>query len=508
MKLKALYIFILFFSSLNFSQKNEDQLELATSKGTFYLPVYNRQGAVYFSINKFAEALNIKNEYDPESEKLKLDFSNSVLIITAKNPFLILNSEGEKNIYQLPTTTYLFSGQIFIPLEYFLGVLRKALNKNIIYDSPDRLIITEEILSHKNMNSFSGIYDMNLDEKANGTLVRLKSNQKIKAYTSSFKNNILTITLKNVHADISKISRVSGEGLIKKIESRNIGADTEIKFELAKEYTTNEVISAVGSNDVLITLHNKIFVRNEEKEKYKEKWDFDVVVLDAGHGGHDPGTIGVGGVKEKDINLAVVLKLGKLIEQKMKDVKVVYTRKSDNFVELYKRGKIANEKGGKLFISVHCNSTPKKPSNANGYEIYLLRPGRTKEAIEIAERENSVIQFEDNPQRYEELTDENFILVSMAHSSYMKYSEKFSSLLNEDLKKEIRLDSRGIKQAGFYVLVGASMPSVLIETGFLSNKHDAAYLKSSKGQNAIAKGIFEAIVEFKEHYEKSMETEL
>lgn len=506
MKLKTFHIFFLLFPILIFPQN--DKLALATSEGTFYLPVYNRQGAVYFSINKFAEVLNIKNEYDPKSEKLRLNFSNNKLIITAKNPYLILTSGSKENIYQLPTTTYLFNGQIFIPLEYSLDALRKASNKNLIYDSPDRLIITDEILSDKNVNSFYGIYDMNLDEKANGTLVRLKSNQKIKAYTSSFKNDILTITLKNVHADISKINKVSGEGLIKKIESKNIGGDTEIKFKLADEYTTNEVISAVGSNDILITLHNKIFVRNKEIKKYKEKWDFDVVVLDAGHGGHDPGTIGVGGVKEKDINLAVVLKLGKLIEQKMKDVKVVYTRKSDNFVELYKRGKIANEKGGKLFISVHCNSTPKKPSNANGFEIYLLRPGRTEEAIEIAERENSVIQFEDNPQRYEELTDENFILVSMAHSSYMKYSEKFSDFLNEDLKREIKLDSRGIKQAGFYVLVGASMPSVLIETGFLSNRNDVAYLKSSKGQSEIAKGIFDSIVKFKEHYEKSMESEL
>src|SRR5690606_24568387 len=118
--------------------------------------------------------------------------------------------------------------------------------------------------------------------------------------------------------------------------------------------------------------------------------------------------------------------------------------------------------------------------DANGFEVYLLRPGRTKEAIAIAERENSVIHYEDNPGRYEQLTDENFILVSMAHSSYMKYSEKFAELLNRQFSNDLTLTSRGVKQAGFYVLVGASMPSVLIETGFLSNKNDADYLKSSK----------------------------
>ncbi|MCW8805113.1 MAG: N-acetylmuramoyl-L-alanine amidase, partial [Ignavibacteriaceae bacterium] len=157
-----------------------------------------------------------------------------------------------------------------------------------------------------------------------------------------------------------------------------------------------------------------------------DKWNFDVVVIDAGHGGKDPGAIGISNLKEKDVTLAIALKLGEIFKKEMPDVKVVYTRNNDTFIDLYKRGKIANEKNGKLFLSIHCNSTKKKPSDASGAEVYLLRPGRTEEAIEIAETENSVIKYEDNPQRYEKLTDENFILVSMAHSAYMKYSEKFA----------------------------------------------------------------------------------
>jgi N-acetylmuramoyl-L-alanine amidase len=230
-------------------------------------------------------------------------------------------------------------------------------------------------------------------------------------------------------------------------------------------------------------------------------------VLDAGHGGKDAGAVGVNGVKEKDINLGVTLALGRLIQKEMKDVKVVYTRKTDKFVELYRRGQIANENNGKLFISIHCNSTPHKPTNASGFEVYLLRPGRTKEAINIAERENSVIQYEDNPKRYEKLTDENFILVSMAHSAYMRYSERFSELVDRSYSAETAIPSRGVKQAGFYVLVGASMPSVLVETGFISNRHDAKYLSSSRGQRKIAQAIFSAIKSYKKFYESSLENE-
>ena len=212
-------------------------------------------------------------------------------------------------------------------------------------------------------------------------------------------------------------------------------------------------------------------------------------------------------MREKDVNLAVALKLGNLIQKQMKDVKVVYTRKSDKFIELYRRGQIANEAGGKLFISIHCNATPQKPSNANGTEVYLLRPGRTKEAISIASRENSVIKYEDNPARYQKLTDENFILVSMAQSSYLRYSEKFADLVNNEVGKNSALEPRGVKQAGFFVLVGASMPSVLIETGFLSNKKDEHYLNSSGGETHLAESIFSAIKKFREVYEHNIEAD-
>ena len=230
-------------------------------------------------------------------------------------------------------------------------------------------------------------------------------------------------------------------------------------------------------------------------------------MIDPGHGGKDSGTIGVGGIEEKNINLAIALKLGKDIKRQMKGVKVVFTRKTDRFVELYRRGQIANEAGGNLFISIHCNATPRKPSRVNGFEVYLLRPGRTKEAISIAERENSVIKYEDNPARYKKLTDENFILVSMAQSAYMRYSEKFADMLDKEFSKDISIKPLGVKQAGFYVLVGASMPSVLIETGFLSNRKDARYLNSKKGQARIAEAIVKAIEKFRKLYERNIKAE-
>lgn len=229
----------------------------------------------------------------------------------------------------------------------------------------------------------------------------------------------------------------------------------------------------------------------------------DVIVIDPGHGGKDAGAIGPGGYYEKQATLAIGLKLGKLIEQELDGVKVVFTRKDDRFIELYKRGQIANKNKGKLFISIHCNSTPQKPSKATGFETYILRPGKTDAAIKVAARENAVVKLEKDKDRYAGLSDIDFILTSMSRSQDVRYSEKFASFVQQELDQQLSIKNKGVSQAGFLVLVGASMPNVLIETGFISNPTEEDLLQSSLGQLSYARGILEAIKKYKAHYERS-----
>lgn len=512
MKSYLILLFITFFLAASFAQDGNNVL-VVTKDGTKNIPAYVREGTIYFSLKDFADVVGVNYYYNEDAQKIEVKFDKYSVKASAKNPFLVLNEKnGDKQIVtQLPTSTYLINKKIFVPLRYSLKTIGTAYGKELSFDAPNKILIgklkdeikdpTEESTSKFNI---TGII---LNEKANGTLVTLKSNKRIPSYHSVFKNNVLTLTFRKVNVDIDKVKFVGSDGVVKKIEAKNVGTDAIIEITVGKEYTTNEVMNIDNGNDIQITIHNKLFKNNSNGNKLKDKWEFDVIVIDAGHGGQDAGAIGVNGFKEKDINLSIALKLGKLIEENMKDVKVVYTRKTDKFIDLYKRGKIANENNGKLFISIHCNSTPKKPSDANGFEVYLLRPGRTKEAISIAEFENSVIQYEENPNRYEKLTDENFILVSMAHSSYMKYSEKFAEFLHKEFDAHPNLNSRGVKQAGFYVLVGASMPSVLIESGFLSNTKDAKHLSTASGQQKFAEYVFNGIKKYRESYELEMQDE-
>jgi N-acetylmuramoyl-L-alanine amidase len=513
MKTETLILFIiLFFSITIFSQQNKT-VEINFNSKDYDVPAYVREGVYYISIEDFCKIVSVSYSFDYKLRRIIINNQSYIFKIVARNPFIYKKdiASGSVQVLQLPTSTYYFNDILYLPLNYSLWILTEISNKDIVFESPNKLFLSDKkILTKEDKptdQTSTNRYDIAsiaIDEKANGTMIKLKSNKKIHSYTSNFGNNILTITLRRVNGDTSKIKFDGTGGVVKQIRSKNIGGDLELKIVVGDEYTNSEVINSEKGNDILITIHNKLFKRPVTSSK-KEKWIFDVVVIDPGHGGKDAGAIGVNSAKEKDITLAISLKLGQLIKEHFKDVKVVYTRKSDVFVDLYKRGKIANENNGKLFISIHCNSTPKKPSDARGFEVYLLRPGRTKEAIAIAEFENSVIQYEEDPNRYQKLTDENFILVSMAQSAYMRFSEKFAELLHNQFSKHPVLDSRGVKQAGFYVLVGASMPNVLIETGFLSNPKDAEYLSSKKGQTEIANKIFNAIKEYREHYELEME---
>jgi N-acetylmuramoyl-L-alanine amidase len=175
---------------------------------------------------------------------------------------------------------------------------------------------------------------------------------------------------------------------------------------------------------------------------------------------------------------------------------VVYTREEDIFIPLWKRTKIANVSNGKIFVSIHANSNPNR--TAKGFESYLLNQGKSDDAIELASRENAVIKLEEHSgDKYKELTGENLIMATMAQSMFMKESEELAALIQDELSKRLDSPNRGVKQAGFVVLIGASMPNVLIETGFLSNPTDERRLKQSSYRQKIAEGIFSAIVIFR-----------
>ena len=173
------------------------------------------------------------------------------------------------------------------------------------------------------------------------------------------------------------------------------------------------------------------------------------------------------------------------------------------FVPLMDRTKIANESNGKIFLSIHANAHSNR--NIQGFETFLLSPGKNDDAIEVASRENSVIKLEERVSQYENLTGENLIMATMAQASFMKESEDLAAKIQIELGKNLKTPNRGVKQAGFLVLIGASMPNVLIEVGFISNPSEEKMLKQNSYKEKIAQAIFEGIKQFKYSREKILE---
>jgi N-acetylmuramoyl-L-alanine amidase len=221
-----------------------------------------------------------------------------------------------------------------------------------------------------------------------------------------------------------------------------------------------------------------------------------VVVIDAGHGGHDPGAIGITGVKEKDVTLSIALKVGGLIE-KNTNVKVIYTRKTDVFVELYKRAQLANSNHADIFISIHCNSVENN-SVACGTETYVMGLNKSQENLAIAQKENSAIlrekDHEDNYNGFDPSSPEAYIIFSLYQNIYLNQSINLAAAIQSEFKTVCKMQDRGVKQGALLVLWRSTMPSVLIETGFLSNREEESYLSSEKGQTELALAIYNGFV--------------
>ena len=227
------------------------------------------------------------------------------------------------------------------------------------------------------------------------------------------------------------------------------------------------------------------------------------VVIDAGHGGKDSGAVGKN-AQEKHITLAIALKVGRYIEENLKDVKVVYTRKTDEYIELWKRAEIANKAGADLFLSIHVNAHFR--TSARGTLTLVLGQHRADENFDVAVRENSVILLEDDYEtRYEGFdpkSSESYIMFSLMQKTYFKQSIEFGDYVQDQFRERAQRKDLGVREQGIYVLAQTSMPGVLVETGFISNPEEEIFLMSDYGQDIIASAIFRGFRDYKEEIDR------
>jgi N-acetylmuramoyl-L-alanine amidase len=263
---------------------------------------------------------------------------------------------------------------------------------------------------------------------------------------------------------------------------------------LKAKKTHNSVKSYSYIKLFLLVVGCTLFMASDDPQKTAIR----TVVIDAGHGGKDPGCSGVK-AKEKHVALSIALKLGKYISDNYPSIKVIYTRKTDVFIELHERAKIANRNKADLFISIHCNAN----SNTQPYgtETYVMGLHKSTDNLGTAKRENASILLEENYDTHYDGFDpnsaESHIMFSLFQNAFLHQSIAFASGIQTQFKEKAKRRSRGVHQAGFLVLYRTTMPSVLVETGFLTNRTEEKYLASEAGQTYIASAIYRAFKEYK-----------
>jgi N-acetylmuramoyl-L-alanine amidase len=520
------FLLLLLVIVSSFARAERITIRIQLGERTASLRGYDSSGVMYVSVRDYAATLALPSFNNAEWNKIELRLPDYRVKVTARTPFLVITdvNSGAQSNYQLQQSVLFIDSLYYAPALQFVELLEHLSPSGVKLDIGTRFISKEPVSAGPRFD----ITGLELEARENGYLLTVKANRKlgkIEAYITSDSWVILTIA--DAVADTIALGRYEINDVIRRVLIFQSPTSVQLTFQVSPDIVQVDPIIDNRTRSLMLALHSRKALEKAELErKQREQADLerkqqeekrgkmlesarsraklDVIVLDAGHGGKDPGTIGVTGTREKDVALGIALKLGKLIKDSL-DIKVVYTRSTDKFVPLDERGTIANEAEGKLFISIHCNSTEHKPSSANGFEIYLLRPGKTESAIRVAEKENAAITLEDHPDRYPELTPERFILVTMRQSAFAKYSEEFAVLASDMMAQELKIQNSGVKQAGFYVLVGASMPNVLVETGYLSHRREEKVLRSAEGQRKIAEALFQGIKEYKPIYEKALQ---
>ena len=445
----------------------------------------------YIKASDLANSYKANTIFYTEKDKLELRAPNLKITLSPFSSYMKINDD----IFHLHSKVLHEKGEFFIPFLSFANIANKT-------KLPDINISMKNNQIKLKTPSFN-VTDFYIEKKLNGAIINILTTEKIskKSISASIsRGGWLNVTIPNGFLDSLQISETKVKIPVLRYKTYQSNESCQLSFLIKNKVDDIEINTT--TNKISIVLRMATNKNSTTIQKLRNKWFIDTIVIDAGHGGKDPGAIGKKGLQEKTITLDVAKKLKKLIEKNL-GTKVIMTRSEDSFIPLWKRTKIANDTNGKLLISIHVNSAPKSP-RARGFETYLLRPGKIDDAIEVAKRENDVIKMESKEHRYIDFSIENNILASGLQNQYMKESEFFASEIQKHVDKISTSPNRGVKQAGFHVLVGAEMPNVLIELGFLSNRNEEKMLGKASYRQKIANAIFDAVVIFKEKYENPL----
>ena len=460
------------------------------------IKLYNFSSYDYFSVKDIASYYDASLEWYPVSGKVALVKNNKRLEVFIKSTRVRFNNKKKR--LNIPVETR--NDDVFVPAEILLSDYfsdfsqsRSSLNRNAdtLEIARKPTIILDKFYKSKNtVHLFFKLPDHS----------QFSWSDKKTAFELHFSKGVIKndkIAVSN--GIIEEMSSFNSEGVAIVEVSLSTGTDKMGMYSVRNRGRTEIVITSsfvVPKAATVDSSEEEVVVPSEDEELLPLSiqgaasaglpGQKKLIILDAGHGGQDPGAVGPDGVKEKEIALSIVEKLKAMLDRDG-SYETILTRSDDTFVPLVERTNLANEKKADLFISVHCNASPNR--SMNGFEVYFLSENASdSEAQATAIFENSAVHFEKNPSAQQAKLQD--VLWSMAVNEFINESSELSSLIDEEVSNTNKVDNRGVKQAGFFVLRGAAMPAVLVETAFISNEKEESKLKKAKFQKDIARLIY------------------
>ena len=408
----------------------------------------------YVALKPIADLIDINYVLDNTTQRLYLTAENRIMVIIGNISTITLNDIPRN----MPFPPLYLNNDIYFPVNEIIPTLGSAFEK---------LIFTKEI------KEVPPIESIGFSARGDSTVLNFSWNQPIDFEVQFFLNSVVV----EFDGQYKKKDKIKPAGNVGSVKLEPFNTYTRIEFDIKD-------VNAYLEREQEVVFYHKI------TEKIR------LIVIDPGHGGVDPGAVGKKGLYEKDANLEIAQVLRDLIDDSL-DVKVIMTRDKDVYLSLKERTNIANRNSADLFISVHCNASGKS-REMKGFETYFLSEAKTTEARAVAARENASLKFDG----IEPSEDISYILYDLAQSAFLEESNHFAECIQDQAVAQLEVPSRGVKQAGFYVLRGAFMPAVLVECAFVSNPDEEALLKKRTFRRTLASCLFAGIKEYIMSYER------
>jgi N-acetylmuramoyl-L-alanine amidase len=455
-------------------------------RNTTYYPVasYSIDQSTWIRLRDFASILKFEVKYDASLRRMELRNSSHTISLYGENSFV----EVDDKLLNLPHEIKLRDGNLFISvpqLQYLFGDILQ-MDFDLGKDGRELWLYDREVV----------IEEMKIHERSDTTelLVHTSAPLQFSAQTGAPGSVILALSRCRLRGNLSPPQpkgSIHAVHVVPKEDAVLIDVSVPPK---TRAFSARRLGGRPGLSLIFVTPRRPPLREEDDYGKIRR------IVIDPGHGGKDPGAVGPSGLLEKNVNLEVSRTLKELLESRL-DVQVILTREDDHFLPLSERARIANESSADLFISVHCNAAPPRRRSSGGVETYFLSVARTDEARAVEARENASIKFELDGEGGYNFDDVSLILWDLAQSEFLEESQMLAESVQKQLVQSVPVDDRGINQAGFFVLNGVYMPSILIECAFISNKREESLLKSNSFRQKLAEGIFKGVAAFKKQLE-------